>query len=307
MKLSPHLRRKAGSSRQRGYILIVMLLALAVMVIGLTAAAPAMATRVRREREIELIHRGKQYARAIRLFYRKFGRYPVRLEELENTNNIRFLRKRYKDPMTASGDWRMIHYGEAQLTLPNNGPLLPGATQPGAAGTGAAPGVAGAGNSNPFANTFSSGSSIFGQNNATASSQASSGGLSGTATTGTSTDPSQSGQSGQSSGQPGQPGQPASQLSSPLGNGPQFGGGPIVGVASTSKKESIKVLNKKNHYNDWEFVYDPSLDLSMGGGLGTPLPGQNPAQNPLGGMPGIQIGPGSSGPGSTPTQGPVSK
>jgi len=299
MKLNPHLRRKPSRSRQRGYVLIVMLLALAVMVITLTAVAPAMATRVRREREIELIHRGKQYARAIRLFYRKFGRYPARLEELENTNNIRFLRKRYKDPMTPGGDWRLIHYGEAQLTLPNNGPLLPGATQPGAAGTGAAPGVAGAGNSNPFANTFSSGSSqsVFGQNNATASSPF--GTAQSATTTSASTDSSQSGQSGQSgqsSGQPGQPGTPASQLSSPLGNGPQFGGGPIVGVASTSKKESLKVLNKKTHYNDWEFVYDPSLDLSMGGGLGMPLPGQNPAQNPLapGGTP-IQIGPGSSG------------
>jgi len=311
MKLNPHLRPKSSRSRQRGYVLIVMLLALAVMVIGLTAVAPAMATRVRRQREIELIHRGKQYARAIRLFYRKFGRYPARLEELENTNNIRFLRKRYKDPMTPGGDWRLIHYGEAQLTMPNNGPLLPGATQPGATGTGAAFGVAGAGNSNPFANTFSSSSSqsVFGQNNASASSQASTAQTGSTtgATTG-STDPPQSGQSGQSGQSSGQPGTPASQLSSPLGNGPQFGGGPIVGVASTSKKESIKILNKKNHYNDWEFVYDPSLDMTMGGGLGVPLPGQNPAQNPLGGMPGIQIGPGSSGGlGGSGTQTPVSK
>ena len=307
MKLNPHLRLKPSRSRQRGYVLIVLLLALAVMVIGLTAVAPAMATRVRRQREIELIHRGKQYARAIRLFYRKFGRYPARLEELENTNNIRFLRKRYKDPMTAGGDWRLIHYGEAQLTMPTGSPLMPGATQPGAAGTGAAPGVAGAGNSNPFANTFSSGSSIFGQNNAAAPSTAQAAtSTGGSTTTSGSTDSSQAGQSGQSSGQPGQPGQPASQLSSSLGNGPQFGGGPIVGVASTSKKESIKILNKKSHYNDWEFVYDPSLDMTMGGGLGVPLPGQNPAQNPLA-PGGIQIGPGSSGPGNTPMQGPVSK
>ena len=268
MKLHPHPRRKTSRARQEGYVLIVMLLFLAVMAIGLTAVAPAIAQRVRREREIELIHRGKQYVRALRLFYRRFGRYPVRLEELEQTNNIRFLRKHYKDPMTASGDWRLIHFGEAQLTLPNAAPLLPGATTPGSSGT------AGSGSSSSsFANTFSSGS----QPNP---------GQTGTA--GASTESSQS-------GQPGQPGTPASQLSSPLGGGPQLGGGPVVGVASTSKKQSIKELNKKNHYNDWEFVYDPSLDMTMAQpGAAAGVPGQNPLA-PGGQTPGIQPGLGSPG------------
>ncbi len=292
MKLHPHLRRKASRSRQQGYVLIVMLLFLAVMVIGLTAVAPAMATRVRRERELELIHRGKQYARAIRLFYRKFGRYPVRLEELEKTNNIRFLRKRYKDPMTPSGDWRLIHYGEAQLTLPGAAPLLPGATTPGSPTTSGSSGTSGVGgSSSAFANTFSSGSQTSsGQTNATTSGQTGTG-QTGT-TAGTSADSSQSGQSGQSGGQPGTP---ASQLSSPLGGGPQFGGGPVVGVASTSKKESIKQLNKKNHYNDWEFVYDPTLDMTMAQpGIAAGLSGQNPLA-PGGQTPGMQPGPGSPG------------
>jgi len=264
MKLHPSLRRKASRSRQGGYVLIVMLLFLTLMAIALTAMAPAIAQRVRREREIELIHRGRQYARAIRLFYRKFGRYPVRLEELENTNNIRFLRRRYKDPMTPSGEWRLIHYAEAQLSLSNAGPLLPGATTPGAPGsTGSA--------SSPFANTFSgSTQAAAGQATTTAagttpagqavttSDQSGATGQSGT-TAGASADSSQS---GQASGQPGQPATPASQLSSPLGGGPTFGGGPVVGVASKSKKESIKVLNKKSHYNEWEFVYNPQLDLT---------------------------------------------
>jgi len=307
MKLHPHLRRKASRSRQQGYVLIVMLLFLAVMVIGLTAVAPAMATRVRREREIELIHRGKQYARAIRMFYRKFGRYPVRLEELEKTNNIRFLRRRYKDPMTASGDWRLIHFGEAQLTLPGNAPVLPGATIPGSPTASGSAGTSGVGgSSSAFANTFSSGSqSISGQTSTTTSSQP---GTGQTGTTGsTSGDSSQSGQSsqtGQSGGQPGQPGTPASQLSSPLGNGPQFGGGPVVGVASTSKKESIKLLNKKNHYNDWEFVYDPSLDMTMAGALGGGVTGPNPALTG-GQAPGMQ--PGFGSPGMPGPQTPVTK
>jgi type II secretory pathway pseudopilin PulG len=250
-----------------------------VMAIGLTAVAPAMAQRVRREREIELIHRGKQYVRAIRLFYRKFGRYPVRLEELEQTNNIRFLRKRYKDPMTVGGDWRLIHYGEAQLTLPNAAPLLPGATTPGSSGT------AGMGSSSSsFANTFSSGSQPNpGQTGTTTPAQ--SGGTAGAAT-----------ESSQS-GQPGQPGTPASQLSSPLGGGPQFGGGPVVGVASTSKKQSIKELNSKNHYNDWEFVYDPRLDVMTAQPL---APGTQPQPPVPGGAPGTQL-PAPGAPGMAPT------
>ena len=49
----------------------------------------------------------------------------------------------------------------------------------------------------------------------------------------------------------------SSQLSSAV-----FGGGPIVGVASTSKAKSIREFNHKNHYNDWQFIYDPTMDRS---------------------------------------------
>ncbi|HYN15652.1 MAG TPA: hypothetical protein VES66_07690 [Terriglobales bacterium] len=293
MKLHCHLRRKASRSRQQGYVLIVMMLFLTLLAISLTAAAPAMMQRIRREREIELIHRGKQYARAIRLYYRKFGRYPVRLEELENTNNIRFLRKRYKDPMMAGGQWRLIHYGEAQLTQPNAAPVLPGATTPGSA---AFAGVGSA--SSPFASTFSSSPLQPGSGQASTSTAQGQAGTtqSQTGTTqSASADSSQSSQSGQSgpSGQTGQPGTPASQLGSPQG-GPTFGGGPVVGVSSTSKKESIKELNKKNHYNEWEFVYDPRLDLTTAQAVAGAATGQ---QNPL--APGT-LGPGTQTPGIQP-------
>ena len=298
MLLNLYLRRKTPHSPQQGYVLIVMMLFFVLLAISMTAAAPAMMQRIRREREIELIHRGKQYAHAIRLYYRKFGRYPVRLEDLEKANNLRFLRRRYKDPMTPGGEWRLIHYGEAQLNLPNN-PLLPGATAPGA-GAGASPGVAGAGSSSSFANTFSVGSqSGSGQSNATTGIGTTSGQSGGT---GSSTESSQSGQSGGQTGQPGQPGTPAGQISSPLGSGPQFGGGPMVGVASTSKKESIKELNQKNHYNDWEFVYDPRLDLNPAQAV-QQIPGVGNQPNQI--SPGVQVSqpgmgmPGLQQPGST--------
>jgi hypothetical protein len=60
-----------------------------------------------------------------------------------------------------------------------------------------------------------------------------------------------------------------------------FGGGPIVGVASTSKKKSIRVFNKKDHYKDWQFIYDPSSD--RGGLLNTPAqPNLNASMNASG-------------------------
>jgi type II secretory pathway pseudopilin PulG len=285
MILNPYLHAKVRRSRQDGYVLLVMMLFFAVLAITLTAAAPSIAQSIRREREIELIHRGRQYARAIRLYYRKFGRYPTRLEELENTNNIRFLRKRYKDPMTSSGDWRLIHFGEAQLTMPSAGPPLPGATT---APGGASLGVASAGASSAFASTFSlSSQPAPGQSSAAP-------GATGATQPG-SADSSQPSQS-PSGLQSGQPGTAASQLSSSLG-GRAFGGGPVVGVASTSKKESLKVLNTKDHYNEWEFVYDPRLDVTMAQAApgaagrnqtpGVQGPGIQPAPSSPG-MPGIQ-------------------
>jgi hypothetical protein len=39
-----------------------------------------------------------------------------------------------------------------------------------------------------------------------------------------------------------------------------FGGGPILGVASLSKAKTIREFNKKNHYNEWLFIYDPTSD-----------------------------------------------
>ena len=79
------LKRRASTSEE-GYILIIFLVVLTLMMIALTAAAPRMAQQIKRDREIEMIHRGDQYSRAIKRYYKKFGRYPGRIEDLENTN-----------------------------------------------------------------------------------------------------------------------------------------------------------------------------------------------------------------------------
>src|SRR6184192_1785394 len=99
---------------EQGYILLMLMLFITLLAIGAAAIAPSIAFQVRRDREEEMIHRGVQYSRAIRRYVKKTGRYPTRLEELENTNNIRFLRKRYKDPITGK-DFKLLHVGEVQL------------------------------------------------------------------------------------------------------------------------------------------------------------------------------------------------
>jgi hypothetical protein len=42
----------------------------------------------------------------------------------------------------------------------------------------------------------------------------------------------------------------------------------VVGVASGSKKDTIREFNHKKKYNDWQFIYDPATD--RGGLLMTP-------------------------------------
>lgn len=268
------LRRRGSRSRESGYMLLVIMLAMALLIIGLAAVARNIAQEIRHDKEEEMVHRGAQYARAIRRFYKKFGRYPSRMEELEDTNHMRFLRRRYKDPMTAEGDWRLLHFGDVKISFAP-------AIRP---GTSVGPGIGPAGASPGGAQTTGQGAA--GQ------------------TPGGPT----------SSGQPGPIGTPAESMSSPL-KGPSFGGGPIVGVASQSDAQSIMEFDQKNHYKDWQFIYDPSSDrgglikgpyvrplqgaVGMPGVPGTPgVPGATGLPNPMG----TPAGPGSpmSPPGVTP-------
>src|ERR1043165_2071845 len=76
------------------------------------AAVPAYQMQAKREREKELIFRGLEYARAIQKYRNKFGAYPASVEQLLQTNGLRFLRKAYKDPITGK-DFRLIHINPA--------------------------------------------------------------------------------------------------------------------------------------------------------------------------------------------------
>ncbi|MCL6481586.1 MAG: hypothetical protein K6U02_07660 [Firmicutes bacterium] len=96
---------------QAGYALLSAVFLVAVLIIALSAAVPDLLTQGQREREEELIWRGQQYARAVKLYFRKNGRFPQKLEDLtEPQNNIRFIRKAYSDPMNREdGSWRLIY------------------------------------------------------------------------------------------------------------------------------------------------------------------------------------------------------
>src|SRR5205814_3194729 len=52
---------------------------------------------------------------------------------------------------------------------------------------------------------------------------------------------------------------PSSDQSASSGSQPIVGG-PIVGVISTSKEKSIRSFGGKDHYNQWQFIYDPGME-----------------------------------------------
>jgi type II secretory pathway pseudopilin PulG len=242
---------RCSRKNEQGYVLLAVMLLVTLLLIALAIEAPRLAQQVKREREEELIHRGQEYSRAIKKFYiASGGRYPTSLEQLENTNNKRFLRKRYKDPITGKDDWRIIHVGEAHLNLTPNGQPVTGdqnnSTQPGNNSSSGSSNSSTSGNSGFSTSTGGSGLSGVGLGSGSSNSSG---------TNSTNTQPGNA-QSGQMNSQP---------LGS-FGSGQTFGG-QIIGVASSSTDESIKELKGKNHYNDWEFVYDPRLDRPGGNGI----------------------------------------
>lgn len=148
-----------GRSARRpddGYVLLALLLSTSILLAVLALAVPRMAMQSQRIKDGRLIERGEQYKRAIKLYYRAHGRYPEEISDLEETDGVRYLRRRYTDPTTDSGEWRLIHMGTdgrfedslhfdlakdgrlrdggaggaAAFSLSGGGPALPGPSQP---------------------------------------------------------------------------------------------------------------------------------------------------------------------------------
>ncbi len=105
--------RRADES---GFAMLLVFLMASIVAIGLYYELPRVAMEAQRQKEQLLIERGEQYKRAIQLFYKKAGRYPAEIKDLESFQNQRFLRRRYIDPMTGKDEWRLIHIQNGALT-----------------------------------------------------------------------------------------------------------------------------------------------------------------------------------------------
>jgi type II secretory pathway pseudopilin PulG len=298
------------NTREDGYILLTLVLIIALMAVVVTAVIIPLKFSMQRDQEEEMIHRGVQYSRAIRGYYKKFGRYPTRLEDLDNTNNLKYLRKHYKDPMNKNQDFKLLHFGDPGLSLTGSiaGGMIAGATPAGAInGAGSASGSFG-GSSSSFgggSSSFGGSSSAFGGGNSSFGGTGSSlGGGSSSSSSGVNSNGVFAQASGNGTGTnsqtaTGEPGA-ASGSDSSQGTGQGDGSGnqliasgPIVGVASLSKKSTIREFNHKYKYNDWQFIYDPASD--HGGLITTP---NQPSLQTLGGIgtPAGQAGNSSSSP-----------
>jgi len=110
-----------------GYAMAALLVAMSVMAIMLTVAMPVWKQMAQREKEEELVFRGLQYAHAIGMFQKKYANaYPPSFDVLVNE---KFLRKKYKDPIT-NDDFAPILVGQNTQ----------GGVQAGSAGTSSQPG-----------------------------------------------------------------------------------------------------------------------------------------------------------------------
>jgi len=262
----PHSRNNSRRQKQAGYSLLMAIFMVATMLLLTTAAALRIDTQGRRDREAELVWRGQQYQRAIGLYFRKFGKYPTKVDDLvKQTNGVRFLRQAYTEPMNKDdGSWRFIYVGpNGQLigSLRRTSllqslimtPTVPGGATP--FGLGAQPA------SGPGATSSGPG------------------------------------------GIPGQTGQTGQPLNNGLDSQPQpLGGavigGNIIGVASKVKQSSLRVYDGGNTYELWEFIWNPQQQIAIPGqgqqgvganpnnptgpttAPGVPLPGQTPTGTP---------------------------
>jgi len=243
MTLRSSFRRFTSSrvqNSQRGYLLLTLMLAFAMIAMTQLVVLQNLRHQVQRDREEELCHRGTEYMRAIRRYYRAMGRYPTRLEDLENASGKRFIRRLYKDPLSRDPqtgqepEFKLLHPQDVMLS---NGPL---SQQAGSQGNDKW--------QQAFSGNLRPADSSDAQDQAPhADSQRSDSSETPTAT-------------GKPNPTPGKPNPAASAPSSTSNSGFDFeGGAPIIGVASTNKAETIREFNKKNHYDEWYFIYDASV------------------------------------------------
>jgi hypothetical protein len=285
--------------------MMVMFLA-TVLLISVMVAAPYIRTERQREKEEEMIWRGKQYVRGIKLYYRKRGRFPTSVDDLTKPKlgSIRFMRQAYKDPMNKEdGAWRLIYVGPAGQLIGSLKPQQQPFQMPGRPGT-----PIGANNTQP---TTSFGASGFGQSSGLGQSPPAQAGA----------QPGQSGTpqgSSTASPQGGANGNAAAVLSDAVSADPGIDasgatglgsadtpviGGNIIGVGSKINRRSVIVYDKAKNYRLFEFIWNPSKEVAnaINQQIGAP------AQNPRGigqGQTGFGFGQQNNAPATNPSANP---
>jgi type II secretory pathway pseudopilin PulG len=279
--MNPHPPNRPRSSEE-GYILVAVIFMMAILVLSLSIALPRVRASIQRDREVETMQRGKQYIRAVQLYYKKFNSYPPNIDALVKTNNIRFLRKKYIDPTTGKEEWKPVLFGQ------NKTPQAMGFFgQPLAAANGAGIGPSGNNtglngtNGGSGSSTSTAGGGLF-NNNSAGTTDSGAGAQAGTDANGNTV--AGTGSAGVTVGGTTTTSTFGS-TNNPTGTGQTFGGGGIIGFSPQSPKQSILVYKKKNHYNEWEFLYSPQMDQQTMTGGNTGAIGQ-PASStttPVGG------------------------
>lgn len=261
---------------------MIVIFLLALLAISVATVAPNVITNAKREKEDEMIWRGKQYIRGIRLYYTKLHKFPTNLEDLyKPKTGIRFMRQAYKDPMnTGDGSWRLIYVGpNGQLigSLKARTVNIAGQAMPGFGGAlgSAPPGTATSSGRFGSSNGFGSASSFGSNNNSSFGSNNSSFGSNNNATAPggmqqTPTNPADANAMGEST-------DPQSLQAANLSDGQMFGGN-IIGVGSKINQKSVQWYEKAKNYLQFEFVWDPSVDPLSGNRTMMP----NNQGNPLG-------------------------
>jgi hypothetical protein len=265
------LQKRIVRGSQQGYAILTVMFFLTLLLLGTIVVAPNVITDVQRQKDEEMIWRGKQYVRGIRLYYTKLHRFPTQLEDLyKPKTGIRFMRQAYKDPMnTADGSWRLIYVGPSgQLigSLKDHSMTGNGLGAAGASGFGTPMGANG---NSPFGASSSSGfGSSMGSSMSGSTPQAAAPGGQNPAN---GDNPDGSAGTGTGSLQP-----------VDLSNTSSIIGGNIIGVGSKINKKSIIWYDKAKNYRQFEFIWDPSLDSLTGQRIGS-VPVSNP--NPFGAQP----------------------
>ena len=314
---------------QDGYAILLVLFFVTLMLLATISIAPNVLTEGRREKEKEMIWRGKQYARGVKMYYRKTGKFPTSMDDLikPKLGSLRFMRQAYKDPMNGKdGDWRLIYVGPTGQLI---GSLKPPQTiqMSGVGGAlGAVPGTPAAqlgaqSGGQGFGQGFGQGlgqavGQVFG-NGASNNSASTTNGPGQPATNAggnppAGTDATSAGvTAADSSGSATAAGDAANEALLASDSATVIGGN-IIGVGSKINHSSILVYEKAKNYKQFEFIWDPAKDtITVGGAagpqIGTPA-GQPGQSTPFGtsptSNPGTQFGPGQPSPGPPETTPP---